>query len=249
MASNPPGACCFTGFQYEGDPVGEIIQVANRPTYISRPDTSSSNYVAGSAVVIISDVFGIYNNSKLIADNFATNGYLTVIPDVLEGDALPLDAFETGKVDIQSWVSKHGTAQVDPIVQSSINYLRKEQGIKRIYGVGYCFGGKYVARFLHDGKIDVGYTAHPSFISREELASIKKPFSIAAAEIDDIFTRPLRHESEEILIKTGQPYQINLFSGVAHGFAVRSDLSIGQNKFAQEQAFAQALSWFGHFSN
>jgi hypothetical protein len=48
------------------------------------------------------------------------------------------------------------------------------------------------------------------------------------------------------LIKTGQPYQINLFGGVAHGFAVRGDLSKPQNKYAKELAFVQAVAWFNY---
>jgi dienelactone hydrolase len=68
--------------------------------------------------------------------------------------------------------------------------------------------------------------------------------SVAAAENDDIFTVEKRHESERILAKTGQRYQINLFSGVEHGFAVRGDPSIAVQRFAKEQAFLQAISWF-----
>jgi dienelactone hydrolase len=72
-------------------------------------------------------------------------------------------------------------------------------------------------------------------------------FPISSEEIDDIFTRELRHQSEDILVKTQQPYQINLFSGVSHGFAVRGDLTVPQNRFAKEQAFLQALAWFDRF--
>jgi len=54
----------------------------------------------------------------------------------------------------------------------------------------------------------------------------------------------LRHKSETILIGTKQPYQINLFSGVSHGFAMRADLSVKAEKFGREQAFLQAVSWF-----
>lgn len=67
------------------------------------------------------------------------------------------------------------------------------------------------------------------------------------SEVDQIFTTQLRHESEDTLIKTGQPWQINLFSGVSHGFAVRGDLSNKQVKFAKEQAFCQAVIWFNQY--
>lgn len=68
-----------------------------------------------------------------------------------------------------------------------------------------------------------------------------------AAEIDQIFTTKLRHESEDILIKTGQPWQINLFGGVSHGFAVRADLSNKHIKWCKEQAFCQAVVWFNQY--
>jgi dienelactone hydrolase len=64
------------------------------------------------------------------------------------------------------------------------------------------------------------------------------------AEIDQIFTTELRHKSEDILIKGGQPWQLNLFGGVSHGFAVRGDPNNQKQKFAKEQAFYQAVGWF-----
>lgn len=74
-------------------------------------------------------------------------------------------------------------------------------------------------RHLHPDaqKLDVGYIAHPSFVSTEELRGIKGPLSIAAAEIDAIFPAEKRHESEVILKEIGLPYQVNLYGGVAHG--------------------------------
>lgn len=83
-----------------------------------------------------------------------------------------------------------------------------------------------------------------SFVTEEELAAIDGPFSISAAEIDQIFTNELRHKSEIILKDTKQPYQINLFGGVSHGFAVRAELNDRSQKFAKEQAFIQAVTWF-----
>lgn len=133
------------------------------------------------AVLYLSDVFGIWKNSKLLADEFAAQGYVTVLPDIFSGEQLPLDVFERKDFDIESWSARHGPEVVDPIVQEVIDYIHNTLGIKKIAAVGYCFGGKYVARFLNPGKIESGYTAHPSYITEEELAAIKQPFSIAAA--------------------------------------------------------------------
>lgn len=69
---------------------------------------------------------------------------------------------------------------------------------------------------------------------------------IFGIENDDLFTADLRHKSETILTKTGQLWQINIFSGVSHGYGIRADLSVKQNKYAKEQAFLQALAWYGY---
>lgn len=101
-------------------------------------------------------------------------------------------------------------------------------------------------RFLGSGKVDVGYSAHPSFVEEDELKAIKGPYAISAAETDQIFPAEKRHKSEEILKETKQPYQINLYSGVVHGFAVRGELK-GQEKYAKESAFLQAVQWFEEY--
>ncbi|KAL2264338.1 hypothetical protein VTK26DRAFT_6581 [Humicola hyalothermophila] len=251
MASNPPGRCCTIGTKHEGTPTGKMIKVANKhDAYLATPPPDREH--KGVGILILPDVIGIWQNSQLHADQFAANGYLTLLLDTFNGDALPLG--DRGPdFDFFGWLNygsdgknPHTAAAVDPIVLDGIKVLKEEYGIKKLGGVGYCFGAKYVVRHFKDG-IDVGYTAHPSFIEEDELAAITGPFAISAAETDAIFPAEKRHRSEEILKKTGQPYQINLFSGVDHGFAMRGDMSVKVQRFAKEQAFLQAVTWFNEF--
>ena len=62
-----------------------------------------------------------------------------------------------------------------------------------------------------------------------------------------MFNTEKRRESEDILDKLEIPYQINLFSDVEHGFAVRCDMDKSRQRFAKEQAFAQAVAWFDQY--
>ncbi|KAK2771919.1 hypothetical protein FQN52_005141 [Onygenales sp. PD_12] len=241
MASNPPAACCTRGFKHEGTATGEIKKIGDTDAYFAYP----SNANPDKAIIILTDVMGIYPNAQFVADDYAARGYLVVIPDLFHGKALTLNQFASGQVDIMAWLKDHTPETVDPVTLATIKYVRETLGIKRIGAAGYCFGAKYVTRFLKDGNIDVGYVAHPSFVSPEELSAITGPYAISAAETDTIFPANLRHQSEEILAKSGLPYQINLFSGVEHGFAVRGDLTNKSIKFAKEQAFVQAVTWFG----
>ena len=92
--------------------------------------------------------------------------------------------------------------------------------------------------------LDASYTAHPSFVDEAELKAMKGPLSIAAAETDQIFPNEKRHQTEDILRELGQPYQINLYSQVEHGFAVRGDPEKRVANYAKETAFLQAVGWF-----
>lgn len=73
------------------------------------------------------------------------------------------------------------------------------------------------------------------------------PLSIAAAENDEVFPATLRHKSEEILQRGGHAFQISLYSGVSHGFAVRGSPEVRVERFAKEQAFRQAVDWFDEY--
>jgi dienelactone hydrolase len=94
--------------------------------------------------LFLTDVIGIFQNSKLMADQFAANGYYTIMPDLFNRDALPLNVPEG--FDFNDWLANgtgghnpHSTAAVDPIVDKAIKYLKEEKGIKKIGSVGYCF--------------------------------------------------------------------------------------------------------------
>ncbi|EHK20191.1 uncharacterized protein TRIVIDRAFT_193155 [Trichoderma virens Gv29-8] len=249
MASNPPRSCCVVGTLHEGVPKGKLIKLdGGIDAYLST--ASDKNVNKGIGILFAPEAMGIYPNSQLLADSFAAKGYTTLIPDVFNGDAVPLNKFAT--IDLMSWLTKgsngnnpHTTEYVDPIIVAGIKALR-QLGIHRIGGVGYCFGAKYVLRHSKSG-IDAAFIAHPSFVEEDELASFSGPLSIAAAETDSIFTTTMRHKSEDILIKSGQPFQINLYSGVEHGFGIRGDPSVKLQKFAKEQAFSQAIIWFDEF--
>lgn len=64
-------------------------------------------------------------------------------------------------------------------------------------------------------------------------------------EFDDLLNATRRSEIEALLGKTQQPFQVDLYSGTKHGFGVQADVSDPEQKFAKEEAFWQAVRWFG----
>ncbi|ETS74400.1 hypothetical protein PFICI_14266 [Pestalotiopsis fici W106-1] len=240
-----PSKCCTVGSLHEGTPTGTEFKVGKYDAYLATPAPEKAHKDA--AILYLPDVISIWQNSKLMADQFAASGYLCLIIDLFNGDPLALN--RPDDFDFMGWLTKGSTGNnphtkeaVDPIVEVAIKYLKEEKGIKKLGAAGYCFGAKYVAR--HFPEISVGYFAHPSFVDEDELAGFKGPISIAAAETDEIFPAENRHKAEQILAKGGYPYQINLYSQTEHGFSIRCDPSKKTAKFAKEQAFLQAVTWF-----
>ena len=136
------------------------------------------------------------------------------MPDLFYGDPIPLN--RPGDFDLQKWMKggygekgiAHLPPTVDPIMDACIVEMRTKMGIEKLGAVGYCFGAKYVVRHLRpdQGKFDVGYCAHPSFVEKDELLDIKGPFAISAA--GESFVRGrlvLSTDADEIQFSRNRP--------------------------------------------
>lgn len=238
MTASFPSKCCVSGVKHEGESTGEFVTINNVKAYVAG-DKSSPN-----VILHLTDIFGSeFINNRLLADSYAAQGYYVVLPDLFNGDA-----YEYGKPVDRSWFANHQVSDVEPIVFSTLKYIKEELKPKFIGAVGHCFGAKYVIRLL-DGKIDAGVAAHPSLVELSEVEQIKKPLLIAAAETDPIFTDELRAQTEAKLKEIKATYFVSLISGVAHGFAVRGDPKDKWATIAKEKAFADSIWWYKLFQS
>ena len=127
-----------------GEPTGTIFKLAGSiEAYVAEP--KEHNARNDTAILFITDVLGIWQNSKLMADQYAANGYYTLIPDLFDGDAIPVNGSLN---NLMEWLNHgsdgkhpHTSAAIDPIVEKAVKYLREEKGFKKIGAVGYCFVG------------------------------------------------------------------------------------------------------------
>ncbi|KAK9470885.1 dienelactone hydrolase [Dipodascopsis tothii] len=242
-AASAPGPCCLTGVKHEGPVSGKMIDYHGTETYVTGDEKSKK------IILILSDIFGhVLSNTQLIADQFAECGYYVVVPDLFEGDALPFLPFDQlGTVDLPAWLGKHTAEMVTPLTEKIVGHLKADFAPESIGAVGYCFGAKYVLRLMNAGLAQVGAIAHPSFCDNEEFDAVRQPLIIEAAETDPIFPTENRHKVEVMLAANKIPYQISVYSGVVHGFAVRTDLAVPQNKYAKEQAFLGMAAFFNNY--
>ena len=132
-----------------GSPSGKIVTVAGKfDGYLATPPADKAH--KDTFLLYLPDVFGIWPNSQLMADQFAANGYQTLVLDLFNGDALKTPPGPD--FDFPKWLTQgssggnpHTKEAIDPIVEAALKEIKEKYGAKKIGALGYCFGAKVCA--------------------------------------------------------------------------------------------------------
>lgn len=217
---------------------GTIKKIQDTDIYIATPKILPAR---PSVVIILTDVFGLREESKILADGFARDGnFIVLTPDLFRGD--PLTSFDPSVFPV--WSAKHTDDKIDAIVDIALDYAEKTLNARRIGVTGYCFGGRHTFRVLgrQDSRINAGVSTHPSNTLISEIANVTKPIQIVAAELDNLFPNDIRHQAEEVL--QGRTHQSIVYGQVTHGFAVVIETSTTAQGYARWKSQADAVAWF-----
>ena len=132
-------------------------------------------------VLIIPDIFGWNGGrTRFIADIFAKNGYMAVIPKFLDppldggtdGDGLPSNFdFATRRPEFGPYITTFPYAVLSPKIKGGIKLL-KEAGVEKIGIIGFCWGGWLLTHFFSDPElpeeVKAGAIPHPSITTIED---------------------------------------------------------------------------------
>ncbi|KAK1235642.1 hypothetical protein PQX77_001127 [Marasmius sp. AFHP31] len=229
----------------DGEPRGKLMEFAGVNTYVSLPCGEQKS--KDEAIVLLTDVFGLpLVNNKLLADNFAAQGYAVFVPDYLNGDPAPAD---DPNFNLTEWLGRHGPEQTLPPTQAVLGALR-DNGVKKIGVTGYCFGGIYTTILSQANQVEVAVMSHPSLFTIPDdvktlAANSTVPVEIHSADLDTILTLELAKEVDDIFAGYSAGYQRFAYPGVGHGFAVRTENASDPVQIGAKQlAFERAVSWF-----
>ncbi|RDX50826.1 dienelactone hydrolase endo-1,3,1,4-beta-D-glucanase [Polyporus arcularius HHB13444] len=244
---------CFKGVRHEGQPEGKIEKIGGVECYVATP---TGDYPKDKVVLFLTDVFGIpLVNNKLLADDFARNGYRTVMPDILVGDALPEDVFTRTDFDREAWIARHGPDSWVPVVDAVVAALQAE-GVTWIGTTGYCFGAPPAWHLALKGASKVTVVSHPSRLRvpedlEEYRDKAKAPLLINSCEVDPQFGPDAQKIADELLGggKFAPGYERTYWEGCTHGFAVRGDLSNPKVKAGKEGAFEATVKFYNKYKD
>jgi len=141
-------------------------------------------------------VFGWeFKNTRLLADEYAKNGFYCYLPDFHEGDSLPIEFLQNVEPPLKKqehltladkaknaaivpatlgpWLVKHREAVSRPLIDGFVNTVRQIPGTNKVGAIGFCWGGRYAILQAHGpskdgegvGGVDAAYACHPSLVS------------------------------------------------------------------------------------
>ncbi|KAJ7509478.1 Alpha/Beta hydrolase protein [Mycena galericulata] len=271
VIANPPGDCCLNCFPHEGTPVGKFITVTDVGTYITRPPTPAQE---NRIILYFPDVWGIdtFINGQLLCDYYASQGFLVLAIDYFRGDPVHLhrkdrdDTTTEPGFDYEAWKNKH-MAFAEVAVPKWIDAVKVQFGTPetKYAVVGYCFGmvlskvqgpiqhqpgAPFVVNALAESTstASVGAFGHPAFLNESHFVpSHSGPLFLSCAETDHTFPAFARHRAEELLTTRKRTFQIQLFSGVEHGFALRGNMEDAYERYTKEESASGIVRWFKQF--
>ncbi|KAF5339957.1 hypothetical protein D9758_016755 [Tetrapyrgos nigripes] len=238
VLAGPPGDACFNrGVQHTGTPAGTT-------------------------------------DSDLVQDYFAEGGFHVLGIDYFDGD--PVHKHTEADFDRSAWIA-NAKKRAGEWVLKWFKAVKEFYGSDAKYCVvGYCFGGPHALGFANSDefvagevvfgvymrwKFDLGSKflihcassilaafAHPAFLNEDHFRTIKKPLFLSCAETDHTFPLESRRRAEDILVEVKAKYYIQVFSGVKHGFAVRGDPEVEDERWAKEESVRYILVWFNQFT-
>jgi carboxymethylenebutenolidase len=197
-------------------------------------------------VIVISEIFGLSDWIKAVADQLAQEGFIAVAPDLLSGkgpNGGGTEAFAS-RDDVVGAIR----TLTPQIVVGALNAVR-DYAIKlpsatgKSASIGFCWGGGM--SFLYatvQPALNAAVVYYGTSPSADALAAIKAPVLGLYGGNDARVDATIEPASAEMK-KLGKSYDPHLFEGAGHGFLRQQGGANGANLKATQQAWPATLAF------
>ncbi|KAF9698597.1 hypothetical protein EKO04_003844 [Ascochyta lentis] len=262
---------CFTGTKAPGTPTGTTHPTHGYPTYTATPPNPTSTLILFTDAF----AHHLPNSLLLADSLAQKTNATVLVPDLIPGGGmnpaiLPLmDRFSAADTSglRKLWALVRAMVFVVPFllrarpqrgrcVRACVAYARAVRGEMEGSGqkgklgvVGYCCGGYQalrVAGVLGEG-VGAVFVAHPArFEGRAVVELVRRGVKVGVAHAGEDMSLPLaRVEEVKGVLEGEEGFEVVVYEGCVHGFAVRATPGKEREVEAAGEALEQAVRWFG----
>jgi carboxymethylenebutenolidase len=195
-------------------------------------------------VVVISEIFGMTEWVRAVADGLAANGYIAVAPDLLSGKGKGGGGTESfDESGVRSAIMKLTDDEVTARLDAGREYaIGQPSATDKTACIGFCWGGgksfMYATRQPKLNAAVVYYGTAPK--SKDALSKIMCPVAGFYGGNDNRVTSTVEPTKAE-MADLGKAYTPRVFEGAGHGFLRQQ--SGEANKTAADTAWADTLAF------
>ncbi|WP_285411036.1 dienelactone hydrolase family protein [Variovorax sp. efr-133-TYG-130] len=187
--------------------------------YLALPEVGT-----GPGLVIAQEIFGINHTMREVADYYAEEGYVVLVPDLFWRQE-PGVELGYSEADWQRAFALYGgfdEAKGMQDMQTAIDALRARAEVteKKVGVLGFCLGGKlaYLSACRTDADAVVGYYGVGIDAALDEADNIKCPLTLHIAELDK-FCPPEARDRILAALKGRPGVSLYVYAGMDHAFA------------------------------
>ncbi|MBX9691112.1 MAG: dienelactone hydrolase family protein [Cyanobacteria bacterium] len=201
--------------------------VSNRIS-ISVSDGFFDGYLAlppkgqGPGILIIPEIFGINDHIRAVADRWAEEGYVTLVPDIFWRLKPNLElGYEGADLELAlSYLERFDAEKTLGDLRDSSEYLRDLKTCSgRVAALGFCLGGGLTYRLAACFNLNAAVCYYGVEIEKhlDESPKIRCKTLLHFAELDQFVTRET-YEIIEKALSERPNFEIHRYMGVDHGF-------------------------------
>jgi carboxymethylenebutenolidase len=215
----------------------KITELGNVPGYFGKP----SGNLPHPGLIVIQEWWGLDEQTKSIADRFASVGYLAFAPDLYHGELAALGDSQTASSLVQKYAPG---APAD--LETAYDAMKQHPGCNgRIGSVGFCFGGRMSLELGIRRPLNAVCTFYGGGMQQifDQMDTFKSPVLGLFGDKDISIPSGTIEQFEQLLEKIGVPHEIVVYPNSGHAFFRDSDPNVYKPE-ASKDAWERVTKFF-----
>ena len=198
-------------------------------------------------VVVISEIFGLSNWIRAVADQLAADGFIAVAPDLLTMKNVPwTEAGEPQPDAARAAIATIQPADYHRHIKAVADYAMNLPAARKTYGVvGFCWGGSAVFNHaIYQPSVAAVVSYYGTTPTTEDLRRIGNAPVLGLYGSNDQRVNATIPRADSAMKAMGKKYEKQIYEGAGHGFLRQQNGANGANLAATRQAWPATVAWF-----